>query len=59
MAPRINRALHDLDERRGRGFLVLGLLSVSQVLIPDITFANDPGFSDNDRPARATAGVAT
>ena len=22
-------------------------------------FANDPGFADNERPARATAGVAT
>ena len=31
---------------------------VSQVLIPDITFASDPGFAENDRLARATAGVA-
>ena len=53
------RALHDLHKPLGRRLLVLALLSVSQVLIPDITFANDPGFADNDRPARATAGVAT
>ena len=52
-------APHDLHEPLGRRLLVLGLLSVSQVLIPDITFASDPGFADNDRPARATAGVAT
>jgi len=29
------------------------------VLILDITFANDPGFVDNDRPTRATEGIAT
>ena len=52
-------ASHDRYEPLGRWLLVLALLSVSQVLIPDITFASDPGFADNDRLARATAGVAT
>ena len=33
--------------------------SVSHVLIPDLSFASDPGFGDSGRPARATAGVAT
>ena len=49
---------HDLHEQPGRRFQVLALLPVSQVLIPAITFANDPGFAGNDRPARATAAVA-
>jgi hypothetical protein len=53
------RALHDRYEPRGRRLLILRLLSVPQVLIPDITFASDPGFADSVRPARATAGLAT
>jgi hypothetical protein len=55
VAPRIKfRALHDLDERRGRGLL----FSDFQVLMPDITFANDSGGADNDRPAPAIADAA-